>query len=338
MVTRRLCLVTPIEGVAGPAGFQRRLAAGLQARGHDVVYSLADRPYNAILVTGGTRHLLALRAARSAGIPILVRLDGINWIHRRRHTGGWHFLRAEFRNSLLQATRRMASTVVYQSAFVRSWWEQTYGPAEAPAFVIHNGVPLDVYSPSGPAGRRGEGVRVLVLEANLGGGYEVGLEWAADLARRLRATVGREVELAVGGNVADGVLYRLAGEPITWLGLVPAEQVPLLDRSADLLLATDVHPACPNGVIEAMACGLPVLGFDTGALREVVGQDAGRVVGYGGDPWRLDPPDLDGLARGGGEILDRMAIFRQAARARAEAAFGLDRMVEAYLDALGWSH
>jgi hypothetical protein len=33
-----------------------------------------------------------------------------------------------------------------------------------------------------------------------------------------------------------------------------------------------------------------------------------------------------------------MAIFRQAARARAEAAFGLDRMVEAYLDALGWSN
>jgi len=336
-VTRRLCLVTPIEGVAGPAGFQRRLAAGLQARGHDVVYSLADRPYDAILVSGGTRHLFALRAPRSAGIPILVRLDGINWIHRRRPTGGGHFLRAEIRNYLLRATRRMASTVVYQSAFVRAWWERTYGPAEAPAFVIHNGVPLDTYTPSGPAGRRGEGVRVLVVEANLGGGYEIGLEWAADLARRLRATVGREVELAVAGNVADGVLYRLAGEPITWLGLVPPEQVPPLDRSADLLLATDVHPACPNSVIEAMACGLPVLGFDTGALREVVGDDAGRVVGYGGDPWRLDPPDLDGLARGGGEILDRMAIFRQAARARAEAAFGQDRMVEAYLHVLGWS-
>ena len=336
-MTRRLCLVTPIEGVAGPAGFQRRLAAGLLARGHEVVYSLANRPYDAILVSGGTRHLLALRAARAAGIPILVRLDGINWIHRRRRTGGGHFLRAEVRNSLLRATRRMASTVIYQSAFVRAWWERTYGPAEAPAFVIHNGVPLDMYSPSGPAGKRGKGVRALVVEANLGGGYEIGLEWAADLARRLRSTVGRDVELAVAGNVADGVLHRLAGEPITWLGQVPAEQVPLLDRSADLLLATDLHPACPNGVIEAMACGLPVLGFDTGALGEVVGEDAGRVVGYGGDPWSLDPPDLDGLARGGGEILDRMAIFRQAARARAEAAFGLDRMVEAYLAALGWS-
>lgn len=336
-MTRRLCLVAPVRGVAGPAGFQRRLAAGLLARGYEVVYSLADRPYDAILVSGGTRHLLALRAARSAGIPIVVRLDGINWIHRRRRTGGGHFLRAEVRNLLLRATRRTASMVVYQSEFVRGWWERASGPAEAPAFVIHNGVPLDTYTPSGPVGRRSEGVRVLVVEANLGGGYEIGLEWAVGMARRLRATVDRDVELAVAGNAADEVRSRLAGEPITWLGLVPAEQVPPLDRSADLLLATDLHPACPNGVIEAMACGLPVLGFDTGALREVVGEDAGRVVGYGGDPWRLNPPDIDGLAQGGGEILDRMAIFRQAARARAEAAFGLDRMVEAYLHVLGWS-
>ena len=107
-VTRRLCLVSPIRGIAGPASFQRRLAAGLAARGYDVAYGLADRPYDAILVSGGSRRLVALRAARSAGIPLIQRLDGINWIHRRRRTGGRHFLRAEINNLLLRATRRLA--------------------------------------------------------------------------------------------------------------------------------------------------------------------------------------------------------------------------------------
>ena len=45
----------------------------------------------------------------------------------------------------------------------------------------------------------------------------------------------------------------------------------------------------PNSVIEALACGLPVVSFDTGALPELVTPGAGRVVAYGGDPWRLDP-------------------------------------------------
>jgi glycosyltransferase involved in cell wall biosynthesis len=87
-------------------------------------------------------------------------------------------------------------------------------------------------------------------------------------------------------------------------------------------------------VIEALACGLPVVSFDTGALSELVTGDAGRIVAYGGDPWRLDPPDVDGLARAASELLGDLPRFRLAARQRAEAAFGLDDMVQAYLDVL----
>jgi glycosyltransferase involved in cell wall biosynthesis len=336
-VSRRLCLVSPIRGIAGPAAFQRRLAEGLAARGHEVSYDLNDRPYDAVLVSGGTRRLAALRRAQAAGIPILQRLDGINWIHRRRRTGWRHFLRAELNNLLLRATRRLASRVVYQSAFVRSWWERSYGAASAPAVVIHNGVPLDIFSPRGPAADRADGVRLLVLEARLGGGYEIGLEWAVELGRRLKASASRRVELAVAGEVSTDIDKRFTGDYVSWLGAVPAESVPRLIRSADLLYASDVNPACPNSVIEAMACGVPVLAFDTGAVREVVGADAGRVVAYGGDPWRLDPPDIAGLEQAAGEILARPADFRRAARARAEAGFGVDRMVEAYLAALGWT-
>ena len=44
--------------------------------------------------------------------------------------------------------------------------------------------------------------------------------------------------------------------------------------------------------MEALACGMPVVSFDTGALPELVTQDAGRVVAYGADAWRLEPPDI----------------------------------------------
>ena len=61
----------------------------------------------------------------------------------------------------------------------------------------------------------------------------------------------------------------------------PPNRSPRILRSADLLFSADVHPACPNSVIEALACGLPVIAFDTGAIREIVDDSSGAVVAYG---------------------------------------------------------
>lgn len=337
---KRLCLINRIPGVAGPASFQRRLAAGLAARGVDVCYSLDDRPYQAALVIGGTRQLGGLWRARRRGVRVLQRLDGMNWIHRKSRTGLRHYLRAESGNRLLRRIReRMADHVVYQSQFARTWWERVYGVAPAEASVVYNGVPLDVFTPEGPDGRPADRRRLLVVEGNLAGGYEIGLESAVELTRGLKETAG-EVELVVAGNVPEAVRRRWEAEApglIRWMGLVPPEAIPALDRSAHVLFSADLHPACPNSVLEALACGLPVVAFATGALPELVTEEAGCLAPYGGDPWNLDPPDVAGLTRVTGEVLQNLARFRAGARARSEAAFGLTRMVDGYLDALGWS-
>ena len=60
-----------------------------------------------------------------------------------------------------------------------------------------------------------------------------------------------------------------------------------------------------------MACGLPVVGFDTGALNELVIGDSGRIVAYGGDVWKLDHPDIAALAKAAAEILNDQPRFRQ---------------------------
>jgi glycosyltransferase involved in cell wall biosynthesis len=339
MNPHRLCLVSRIPGVAGPAGFQRRLANGLARRGIGVSYDLADAPYDAALVIGGTRQLAGLWRARRRGVAVLQRLNGMNWIHRRRRTGLRHFLRAELNNLVLQFIRRRVAThVVYQSEFARAWWERDHGPTPAPTSVVLNGVPLDLYTPSGPEAPPAKRIRLLVVEANLDAGYDIGLTWALELGRRLRTRSGREVELVVAGRVPDTLRRRadeVATGPITWLGVVPPDSIPALDRSAHLLFASDVMPACPNSVVEALACGLPVVSFDTGALPELVTGDAGRIVPYGGNAWRLEPPNLESLAAAAAEVIDGGERFRRAARARAEAGLNVEAMIDGYLSALG---
>lgn len=336
----RVCLIPHIPGVAGPANFQRRLAAGLTSHGIEVSHSLDDRPYTAILVAGGSRHMAGLWRARRRGIPVVQRLAGLNWIHRRRRTGLRHFLRAEANNILLRLIRdRLATAIVYQSQFAREWWERVHGPAPVGASVVYNGVPLGEYAPSGDTPPSAP-TRLLVVEGNWAGGYEVGLAWAIGLAERLLRIMGGIVELSVAGQVGERLRRQAESAsrvPIRWLGLIPPADIPSLDRSAHLLFASDVNPACPNSVVEALACGLPIASFATGALPELVTNDAGRVVPYGGDVWRLDPPDLDSLADAAQEILADQPRFRRGARARAEAGLGLETMVQGYLRALGES-
>jgi glycosyltransferase involved in cell wall biosynthesis len=333
-----VCFAGRIPGVAGPANFLRRLAAGLEARGVGVTYDPDDLPYAALLVIGGTRRLGKLARLRRRGVRVVQRLDGLNWIHRRRWTGPRHFVKAELANLVLRWIRaRLADSIVYQSEFVRRWWEKAHGAAGAPSVVIHNGVALDRFSPHGPERPPADRIRLLVVEGNWAGGYEIGLDWARQMARMLAELASRPVELAVAGRVPGG--FRQDGQvsPVRLvpLGVVPPEEIPGLDRSAHLLYAADLNPACPNSVIEALACGLPVVGFDTGALPELVTEGAGRLVPYGADPWRVELPDIEALARAAGEILEDPAPFRAAARRRAEAAFGLERMVADYMQAMG---
>ena len=130
-------------------------------------------------------------------------------------------------------------------------------------------------------------------------------------------------------SLSSGVYEAICPKPSP-----SGEPIPEIDRSAHVLFSADLHPACPNAVIEALACGTPVVGFDTGALREIVTEDCGRIVPYGGDPWKLERPDLESLAEATAAVLRDRASFSRAARLHAEEALGLEKMMQGYLDAL----
>jgi glycosyltransferase involved in cell wall biosynthesis len=318
------------------AAFRQKFEAGLGRRGVAVSHDPEDK-CDAVLVIAGTRHILPLLRARRR-VRIVQRLDGINWIHRRRNTGLRHFLRAEYGNLILSLIRsRIATHILYQSDFTRRWWDGWYGKPLKPSSVVHNGVDLDEYHPE-EAGRHAmERRRLLVVEGNLGGGYDMGLDNALQLAESLQQKHGFPVELMVVGKVeADhqAAVRSRAAIPILWAGAVPRERIPEIDRSAQLLFSADLNPACPNAVIEAMACGLPVAAFDTGALNELVLGDSGRLVPYGGDPWRLEKPDVPALAEAAAAILRDQPRFSRAARAHAEQALGVEKMVDSYLKIL----
>jgi len=331
-----------MSGVGGMVSFQGKLFQGLLKRGIEANYELNHPDNKVILVIGGTRNLPGLWRARKRGVRIVQRLDGMNWLHRKQRTGLRHYLRAEYGNILLAFIRRhLANHVVYQSEFVQQWWENTRGSVRCTYSIIYNAVDLSVYSPLGTHNRPADHYRILLVEGSLKGGYDTGIQHAVSLAKGLLVQMPSDskvtVELMIAGQVEQRVIDYWSGEfanSITWRGVVPQREIPELDRSAHLLYSADINAACPNSVIEALACGLPVLAYDTGALPELIQNGAGRIVPYGSDPWELETPDLLSLATAAMDILQNQDDFRVAARSHAEASFDLDQMVDSYLQAL----
>ncbi len=331
----RICITPRVEGSGGMASFRLKFEQGLQARGIHVTYDLSANS-DAVLVVAGTRHLWQLHQARKRGMRIMQRLDGINWVQRVRWSGPRYHLRAEYGNALLSLIRsRFADRVIYQSQFIRGWWEQWYRFVNKPASVILNAVDLQAYTPDGPHERPTDRHRLLLLEGSLAGGLNSGLFHAVALAERLASK--HPIEVVVAGRVDEKTMTKIKKEsrvPVKFLGVIPRESVPGLARSAHLLYCAEVNPPCPNSVIEALACGLPVAGFDSGSLRELVTLEAGCVVPYGGNPWKLETPDIPALADAAEEVLKKQDQYRRSARERAESMFGLEKMVDAYLKVL----
>ena len=114
----------------------------------------------------------------------------------------------------------------------------------------------------------------MLVEGSFASGHDIGLKIALDLAHRLETHHQLPVELTVAGVVptqAQAHWNSYAKVPIEWLGVVPGDKIPYYNRSAHMYFSAELNPPCPNSVIEALACGLPVVGYDTGSLQELVG-------------------------------------------------------------------
>jgi glycosyltransferase involved in cell wall biosynthesis len=143
-------------------------------------------------------------------------------------------------------------------------------------------------------------------------------------ALAVAARAGRA--LVIAGIVQDQAYFdrevapHIDGTRVRFVGPVGPERRSELLGGADALLHLVAFDE-PFGfsVVEAMACGTPVIAYRRGSMTELVDQ---AVTGF-----VVDSADEAVAAVSAAAVLDRPAIRR-----RAVARFGIDRMVTAYLD------
>jgi glycosyltransferase involved in cell wall biosynthesis len=214
-----------------------------------------------------------------------------------------------------------ADHVVYQSEFCKVSADRFLGERHGGCEILHNPVDTERFVPA----ERRPGAPTLLLGGNQYQRYRfvaaldalalLPVEWALLVSGRISWNPDRRRAL----REAEALLEdRSLGRRVRLVGPYTQAEAPDLIRRATVLVHTKYNDPCPTVVLEAMACGLPVVYSASGGTPELVGTRAGIGIAAPLDWERDHPPDPLALADAVLAVSDRLEDFSLAARARAE--------------------
>jgi glycosyltransferase involved in cell wall biosynthesis len=197
---------------------------------------------------------------------------------------------------------RNADALIANSIFLKKELMDLYGIPEEKIYVVHNGVDPKVFR---PRKARDKIFEMLGLKPEtrlilyLGGFRPVkGPMYIIEAMTKIRRKMKNSVLLFTGGEhpldkrykmkmmeeagslIKDGVIHLTRNIPHTLL--------PDYYSAADVVVVPSVYDSFPKVILEAMACGTPVVAFNVGGIPEM--------ISHGKTGFLVKPGDLDQLA------------------------------------------
>jgi glycosyltransferase involved in cell wall biosynthesis len=226
------------------------------------------RAYDPAVLHLHTQSIAMLAEGIMRALPVVISVDTtvLEW----SQMPAWAEARGAARETA--PSRRLERRAFGQAALVTAWttWARRGVEREAPAANViehHPGIDLQRYVPAPRATR--ERARVLFV----GGRFvEKGGE---DLLQALHGRIGVDIDVDLVTPTAD--IASRAGVTVHRLGASDPELLALYQQ-ADVLCLPTYGDTNPWVVLEAMACGTPVVSTPVGAIPELLGDGRAGVI------------------------------------------------------------
>lgn len=258
--------------------------------------------------------------AKGHGVKIVWNQNGVAY-------PAWSGGRSEAINGPMRALRQQADFIFNQSAFCRDCADRFLGAVTTPDEIAFNCVDTAHFTPGAPpdarvcrllaAGSHHESYRVVSV-----------LETGAELVRRKFPVklqlAGRLVWRGAESEVREKIRALGIGAHVEMTPAYMQREAPEIYRAAHILIHPKYKDPCPTVPIEAMACGVAVIGSRSGGMPELVTPDAGVLVDVP-ESWETNHwPAPAAMADAVETIMGRWSDFSAAARSNAGARFSKD--------------
>jgi len=235
-------------------------------------------------------HCPTYRAPLRSSVPVVVTVHDLAVLRRPEAFPPWT---RTYSRLVVPRVVRAARIVAAVSEFTADEVERLLGLPRERIRVVPNAADAS-FSPDGP---RADGDYVLAVGT---------LEPRKNLARAIEAARRLGLELRVAGDPGWGGI-EARGPGVTWIGFASDDELARLYRGARCVVYPSLYEGFGIPVLEAMACGAPVVTSRGGATEEVAGGAAVLV----------DPEDAASIAAGITEAVARADELRAAGLRRA---------------------
>lgn len=248
-----------VGAIGGPSTFMSHLKRFLDERGFDG-YTNDHKGIKAIFFPI-SYDIELLKKFKKKGIMIIQRLDGV--YYPSKHGDAYLSLNKDMK----EIHNTLADIVIYQSEYSKSQCETMFGRLEAAeSHIILNGADKKVFYPASEVKKELNEVRLVTTGNFRNADMIEPVVKALDLLKQeLR------FKLLAIGPVSNAKIEHFFDRPYL-------ERKETMDkgniadeiRKADIFIYSHLNPPCPNSVIEAISCGVPVVGFKSGAMEELL--------------------------------------------------------------------
>lgn len=210
-------------------------------------------------------------------------------------------------------------TIVTPSEWLAGLAKESY-LKEYPIQVINNGIDLDVFKPTHSNFREQYGIpgdKYIVLGVSFAWGYRKGLDCFAEMAEKL----GDKYQIVLVGT--DGEIDKNLPKNIISIHRTQNQkELAEIYSTADVFAMPTREENYPTVNMEAIACGTPVVTFNTGGSPEMLNEKVDRVVPV---------DDVNKMMSEIRKICENMRLSSEAFRSKAKEYIMEDRFLE-YID------